>query len=81
MTIRVESRSLLNITMASVVMGVLVGGYRVLVPLSNVWVTLLAVAVGGVVYGVLVLKLDRNICDELRGIVEGMGVVWPKWLQ
>ena len=81
-TIRLERRSLLNIMTASVVMGVLVGGYRVLVPLSNVWVTLLAVVAGGAVYGVLVLKLDRKICDELRGIVEGMGmgVVWPGWL-
>ena len=82
MTIRLERRSLLNIVAASVVMGVLVGGYRVLVPLTNVWVTLLAVGIGGAVYGVLVLKLDRKICDELRGIVEGMGmgVVWPGWL-
>ncbi|MDW7776910.1 MAG: flippase [Methanosarcinales archaeon] len=82
MIIRLERRSLLNIITASVVMGLLVGGYRLLVPLSNVWVTLLAVGIGGTVYGVLVLKLDRKICDELRGIVEvmGMGVVWPEWL-
>jgi O-antigen/teichoic acid export membrane protein len=80
--IRIERRSLLNIMKASVVMGVLVGGYRVLVPLTNVWFTLLAVGVGGVAYSVLVLKLDRKICGELRGIVEGMGmgVVWPRWL-
>jgi len=82
MTIRIERRSLLNIVTASVVMGALIGGYRALVPLSNVWVTLVAVGVGGAVYGVLILKLDRKICDELRGIVEGMGmgVVWPGWL-
>jgi O-antigen/teichoic acid export membrane protein len=82
MTIRLERRSLLNIMMASVVMGALVGGCRMLVPLTNVWVTLLAVVAGGAVYGVLVLKLDRQICDELRGIVDGigMGVVWPGWL-
>lgn len=79
-TIRLERRSLLNIMAASVVMGVLVGGYRVVVPLTNVWVTLLAVGIGGAAYGVLVLKLDRKICGELRGIVEGMGVVWPWWL-
>jgi hypothetical protein len=53
-----------------------------LVPLSDVWVTLVAVAIGGVAYGVLVLKLDRKICDELRGIVDeiGIGVIWPRWL-
>jgi len=79
-TIRMEHRSLLNIMMASVVMGALIGGYRMIVSLSNVWVTLLAVVAGGMVYGILVLKFDRKICDELRGIVEGMGVVWPGWL-
>ena len=81
-TIRIERRSLLNIMAASVVMGMLVGGYRMLVPLTNVWITLLAVVAGGVTYSVLVLKLDRKICDELQGIVEGMGmgVLWPGWL-
>jgi len=81
-TIRLEYRSLFNIVVASIVMGVLIGGYRLLVPLSNVWVALLGVVVGGAVYGVLILKLDRKIRDELRGIVEGvgMGVVWPGWL-
>jgi O-antigen/teichoic acid export membrane protein len=82
MTIRLERSSLLSIMTASVVMGALVGGYRMLVPLSDVWVTLVAVAIGGVAYGVLVLKLDRKICDELRGIVDeiGIGVIWPRWL-
>jgi hypothetical protein len=63
-------------------MGVLLGGYRMLVPLSNVWLALLAVVIGGAMYVVLILKLDRKICDELHGIVEGvgMGVVWPGWL-
>jgi len=80
MTIRVERRSLLNIMTAAVVMGVLIGVYRLLVPLSNVWITLLAVVLGGMAYVALVLKLDRRIMDELRGIVEGMGVLWPRWL-
>jgi len=34
------------------------------------------------IWGVLVLKLDRQICDNLRKIVETMGmrVIWPGWL-
>ena len=40
--------------------GGFVDGCRVLAPLSNVWVTLLAVVVGGVVYSVLVLKLVKR---------------------
>lgn len=80
--IRLERNSLLNIMSASIVMGLIVYGYRLFVPLSNVWVTMLAVVVGGAMYGILLLKLDRKICDELRGIIQrmGMGVVWPGWL-
>lgn len=82
MTIRLEHHSLLNITIASVAMGVIVGVYRRFIPLSSIWITLIAVIVGGMVYGILVLKLDRKICDELREIVEkvGIGSVWPGWL-
>jgi len=78
LTIRVESDSLLNIIKASVVMGLFVGGYRMLIPLSNVWLALVPVVLGGVIYGVLVLKFDRKIYEELKGIVVQMNVVWPE---
>jgi len=80
MTIRLEYRSILNIIIASTAMGMLVGVYRLVVPLSNVWVTLVPVVIGGAVYGILMLKLDEKICSELRSIVEKMGMVWPEWL-
>jgi len=80
MTIRLEYRSILNIIIASAAMGMLVGGYRLVMPLSNVLVTLVLVVGGGVVYGILILKLDEKICSELRSIVEKMGIVWPGWL-
>ncbi len=82
MTIRMEVDSLSNILVASVIMGVLVGAYRLIVPLSNIWLTLLAVILGGAAYGFLILKLDRNICDEMRTIIErvGIGYIWPDWL-
>ena len=79
-TIRVERRSLLNICKASISMGVVVGVYRLVVPLSSVWVALVPVVIGGVVYGVLVLKFDRKIYEELKRIVIQMNVVWPEWL-
>ena len=74
-TLRVERSSLLNIFKATVVMGVVVGGYRLIVPLSSVWLALVPVVLGGVVYGVLVLKFDRKIYDELKGIMVQMNVV------
>jgi O-antigen/teichoic acid export membrane protein len=82
MAIRLERGSIQNIMIASLAMGVLVGIYRLFIPLMNLWITLLAVIIGGVTYGIFILKLDRKICDELREIVEkvGIGFVWPSWL-
>lgn len=82
MTIRLEHQSLSNILMSSVAMGVLVGAYRLFMPLSNIWITVLAVAFGGMAYGFLILKLDRKMYDEMKDIVEkvGIGFVWPGWL-
>jgi len=82
MKIQMERQSLLNILIASIAMGALVGGYRLLIPLSNIWITLVAVIIGGTAYSIFVLKLDKQICDDLRKIVETMGmeVIWPGWL-
>ena len=73
-TLRLERSSLLNIFKATVVMGAVVGGYRLIVPLSSVWVAMVPVVLGGVVYGVLVLKFDRKIYEELKGILLQMNV-------
>jgi hypothetical protein len=43
----------------------------------NVWLTLVPVAFGALVYGILILKLDRKIYDELKGIVTQMNLQWP----
>ncbi len=80
LTIRVESGSLMNILKASVVMSLFVGGYRMVVPLSNVWLALVPVVLGGVIYVVLVLKFDRKIYEELKGIMMQMNVTWSEWL-
>lgn len=79
-TIRVEHDSILNILKASVVMALFVGSYRLFIPLSNVWLTMVPVVFGGIMYAILVLKLDRKICNELRGIVTQMNMPWPNWL-
>ena len=67
--LRMERSSLLNIFKATVVMGAVVGGYRLIVPLSSVWLTLVPVVLGAAVYVVLVLRFDRKIYDELKGIM------------
>ena len=80
MVIRIEPDSILNILKASVAMVLFVGSYRLLIPLSNVWLTMVPVILGGLGYGILVLKLDRKICDELKEIFKQVNMPWPNWL-
>ena len=78
--VRLEYPSVRNILIASAMMGLFVGGYRLVVPLSSIWLTLVPVAVGAILYGVVLLKLDRGIHDELREMAAQMGVWLPRWL-
>lgn len=77
---RIDYDNLLNILKASTVMSLFVGLYRLFVPLSSVWLTIIPVIMGGIIYGVLILKFDRKVCDELKGIFSQMNVYWPNWL-
>jgi len=56
------------------VVGLFVAVYRLAVPLSSIWLTLVPVAVGAAIYGVVLLKLDRGIHNKLRAIAAQMGV-------
>jgi O-antigen/teichoic acid export membrane protein len=80
--IRLEHNTLLNIIKASVLMGMLIAVYRLLLPISNVWNAIIVVATGGIVYSVLILKFDEKVYDEIRRTVEGVGLgsLWPRWL-
>ena len=78
--VRLEYPSVRNILVASAIMGLFVGGYRLVVPLSSIWLTLVPVAVGAAIYGVVLLKLDRGIHDELQAIAAQMGVRLQWWL-
>ena len=49
-----------------------VSGYRMFVSLSSVWVALVTVVLGGMVYGISILKVDRKIYEDLKGIVMQM---------
>ena len=80
MIIQIDYSSILNIMKASAVMALFVMSYRLIVPLYSVWVTLVPVILGGLGYGILVLKLDRKISNELRGILTQVNIPWPDWL-
>lgn len=70
--IRVENDSFFSILKASLVMSALIAGYRLVVPLSSWWLTLIPVILGGIVYGILLLKFDAKIRGELTGILTQM---------
>ncbi|WP_406671082.1 flippase [Methanolobus sp. ZRKC4] len=79
-TIKIEYDSLLNTLKAATVMALLIGVYRAIIPLSNIWITLIPVFLGGATYSILVLKFDHKINEELKGILGQMNIPWPSWL-
>ena len=79
-TVRIEKRPILNIIISAAVMGLFVFVYKLFVPLDNVILTLIPVAVGALIYFFLLFKIDRGIRDEIAGMVTTLGLPWPKWL-
>ncbi|MDD3622603.1 MAG: flippase [Methanofollis sp.] len=78
--VSLERGPTLHILLAAGTMALVVLTYRALIPLSNVFLVLAAVALGAIVYGLVLLKTDRGIHDELRDLVAQLGVPWPRWL-
>lgn len=66
--IKFEYSSFFNILKASILMGLVVGTYRHVIPISNVWLALIAVTIGGMVYGVMILKFEEEISREIKEI-------------
>ena len=79
-SIRIEKRPIFHIIISAAVMGIFVFIYTLFVPLDNVILTLIPVAVGAVIYFFLLFKIDRGIRDEIVGMVKTFGNPWPKWL-
>lgn len=69
LTIRLEMKSLQCILKASAMMSFFIGCYRLLVPLSSVYLTLVPVVLGAGLYMFLVLRYDQTIHDELKKII------------
>ncbi|HTY15632.1 MAG TPA: polysaccharide biosynthesis C-terminal domain-containing protein [Methanoregulaceae archaeon] len=74
--VAVEARTILSIVGAAAIMACSVAVYRFLVPLTTVFLTIGAVAVGMIVYTVLLLGFDRTIREEVRELAHGVGIPW-----
>jgi len=79
--VNIQYNSLLNILKATAIMSLFIGIYRTFIPLSDIWLTLIPVISGGIVYVILVLNFDKNMFKELSEIMLQMNIVYPKWLQ
>lgn len=76
----IERGPVLHILLAAGAMAVVILLYRIVIPLSNVFLVLGAVALGGIVYGLVLLKADAGLHDEIRDLVVQLGAPWPRWL-
>ncbi|HJJ26763.1 MAG TPA: polysaccharide biosynthesis C-terminal domain-containing protein, partial [Methanocorpusculum sp.] len=76
----VEKKPLLHILLASLLMGIVVLVYALIVPLSNVGLVLIPVIAGGILYAIVLLKLDKGIHDDIKEMVTNFGLPWPKKL-
>jgi O-antigen/teichoic acid export membrane protein len=79
-TIRIETAPILHILMSVIPMVIFILVYLSFIPLDNVIVTLIPVGIGGMIYGIFLLRLDRSIHDELFILARQFGLPWPKWL-
>ncbi len=73
----IERRSVGNILASTLVMAAAIGLYLLFVPLTSIFLTLGAVLLGGAVYGVVLLRIDRGIHDELKDLTQKLGFPWP----
>jgi len=78
--VRIEKEPILHILEASGIMALVVGGMRFLFPIGNLAYLIGLVFLGSFVYIVLLLRIDRDIHDELKAMAIEAGVFWPEFL-
>jgi len=78
--VRIDHPPVRNILVATAITGIFVDVYRLIVPLSSIWLILILVEVGTIIYGIVLLKLDQGIHDELLMMAVKMGMRLPRWL-
>jgi O-antigen/teichoic acid export membrane protein len=80
LSVTMEKKPLLHILGAVAVMALVVGGLRLVVPVVNLGYLVGLVIIGAAVYIVLLLRIDRDIRDDLKEIITHMGIFWPAFL-
>ena len=75
--VQIEPRAVGHILLAALAMAAAVMAFSLIIPLSNVFLVLGAVGLGGLVYILVLLRIDRGIHDELRELAQKFGIPWP----
>jgi O-antigen/teichoic acid export membrane protein len=75
--VRIEPQPIGHIVLAALVMGIVIIVFSLIIPLTNVFVVLAAVGLGGLIYLLLLLRIDRGIHDELKDLSGKLGIPWP----
>ena len=78
--VTIERGPTLHILLAAGAMAVVIILYRHFIPLTNAFLVLAAVVIGAVVYGLILMKTDVGLHDEIRDLAVELGVPWPRWL-
>jgi O-antigen/teichoic acid export membrane protein len=79
-SVKLEYRPLKNILFAAGVMGIFLLTIPYILPITHIAMVLATVITGAGIYALVLLRLDREIHDEIRNIGVSMGVPWPEWL-
>jgi len=79
-SVRIEYAPVKNILCAAGAMGIILVIFRIFLPLTSVAAVLIAVAAGALIYALVLMRLDREMHDEIRGICLNFGMPWPRWL-
>lgn len=79
-SVRIEQEPTIHILLAAGVMAVVILLFRFFIPLTDIFLVLTAVGLGGFVYGLVLMKTDQGLHDEIRDLVVQLGIPWPRWL-
>jgi O-antigen/teichoic acid export membrane protein len=79
-SIKFEYGPVRNILSSAVCMGIFLLAIHFLLPLTHVAAAVAVVIAGAGIYLVVLLRLDREIHDELKNLSINLGFPWPEWL-
>jgi len=77
MHIRLEKRPLLNILVSTLMMVIVVLLCIAILGLGSVYFLATAIGAGGLVYFLVLFRLDRGIRDDIQSIISAFGIPWP----